>query len=100
MPNETENLLFKEKQTKILLALSDKSQEWHLENLAKAADSTYVHASRFISRCEAMGIVVTEKHGRIKSLQLTEKGAEIAKNISSIMEKLNAKQEQVGKPPA
>lgn len=83
-----ENIIFKQKQARILLALSDKSQEWHLDSLAKAANSTYVHASRFITKCEELGLVSTERHGRIKALKLTEKGDDVTKNLSSIMEKL------------
>jgi predicted transcriptional regulator len=88
MTDNASVLLFRPKQIRILLALSEKNQEWNLTSLAKATNTTYVHTSRFISRCENVGLVGVDRHGRIKSLRLTEKGVEVAKGISSIVEKL------------
>ena len=82
-------LLLKDKQVKILSALSNRGREWHLTDLAKETNVTYVHISKFIKRCEACGIVESEKHGRVKKLVLTDKGAEVAKNVASIIERTN-----------
>lgn len=87
-------ILFKEKQIRIIIALIDKSQEWHLANLAQAANATYVHTSKFITACESLGIVGVERHGKIKNIYLTEKGNEIAKSITNIMEKISVKKEE------
>ncbi len=103
MPDPVGILLFKEKQTRLLLLLYNTNKEWHLSELAKSADVTYVHASRFISRCEEVGIVATEKHGRTKRLFLTDKGKEIAQNLLSMMNTINKMQAAVPKaasPPA
>ncbi len=89
-----EQLLFKGKQVKLLLALTDNSHEWHLTNLSKVANATYVHTSRFISACEEKGIIFSERHGRIKNIRLTPKGSAIAKSVGEIMDKLNAKGEE------
>ncbi len=78
-------LLFKEKQAKILMLLSTEGKEWHLNELAKQAGATYVHTSRFISECEKAGIVESERHGKSKSLKLTEKGKRIAKNVNEVV---------------
>ncbi len=82
-------LLFKEKQVRLLLKLLETGKEWHISDLAKATDITYVHTSKFISRCEQEGLIKSEKHGRTKRLLLTEKGTEIATSISKIMGKIN-----------
>lgn len=82
-------LLFKEKQIKILLALSDKSKGWNLTEVSKAAGATYVHTSKFVTRCEDLGIIQVEMHGKIKTLNLTPKGREIAEGISKIVERMN-----------
>ncbi len=92
-------ILFKDKQIRIILALADKNKEWHLADLAAAAQATYVHTSKFITRCEELGIVRFDKHGKTKSLYLTEKGGEIAQNISSIMDKISVKKVEAA-PPA
>lgn len=77
-------LLLKEKQAKMLSALSNGAQEWNISSLARASNATYVHASRFISECEKVGLVESVKHGRVKSIKLTQKGSEVASNISNI----------------
>lgn len=83
-------LLLKDKQVKILSALRNRSREWHLTDLAKETNVTYVHISKFIKKCEECGIVESEKHGRVKRLVLTDKGEDVAKNVASIMEKINS----------
>ena len=84
MANEFNNILFKGKQAKIIMALSDKNQRWYLATLAKRANATYVHTSKFIAKCQELGIVEAEVHGKIKTLRLTEKGQSIANNLISI----------------
>ncbi|MDE1856282.1 MAG: winged helix DNA-binding protein [Candidatus Micrarchaeota archaeon] len=97
---EKGTLLFKDKQVKILTALANKDQEWYLSSLAKAADATYVHTSKFITRCEQLGLVNVTKHGKIKTLTLTDKGAEVAGGIAKVIEKMAVKLEEVVQPPA
>ena len=84
MPDNKGELLFKTKQTKILLSLKNNQQPWHITTLSQASGTTYVHTSNFIKRCEELGITVAEKHGKIKEIKLTEKGLQIAGMISSI----------------
>ena len=86
-------LLFKEKQIKILLALLDKQQEWNTTSLARAAAATYVHTSKFLARCEKMGLVQVVKHGKIKALTLSPKGIEVSEGISRIVERMAMKEE-------
>jgi predicted transcriptional regulator len=88
MTDSIGTLFFKDKQVKLILTLSNGNKEWHLTELSKEANVTYIHTSKFISKCEAYGLVATEKHGRIKRLYLTEKGKEIVKGITSMMEKV------------
>ena len=78
-------ILLKNKQSKILLALRDQTQSWYISSLAKTSGTTYVHACNFINACESLGIVQSEKHGKIKVVKLTEKGAKIAESLSSIV---------------
>ena len=97
MKNSLGTLFFKEKQVRIISALlADK--EWHISDLAKETNVTYIHTSNFINRCESMGIMGSEKHGRIKRVFLTDKGREIAKELSSISQKIGSAAEQ--KKPA
>ncbi len=97
MSDSIGTLLFKDKQLRLLLTLSNgNGKEWYITDLAKAANVTYIHTSRFIGKCEESGIVASEKHGRIKRIFLTPTGREIAESLSGVMLKINqAKQQAV-----
>ncbi|HVC58578.1 MAG TPA: hypothetical protein VND15_03835 [Candidatus Acidoferrales bacterium] len=96
-----DNILFKNKHVRILLALRDGSQSWYLTSLAKASDTTYVHACNLINECERLGITESEKHGKIKKIRLTEKGAKIAEMVFGVYTLMNspeAKKEKMPEP--
>ena len=88
MDDNIGTLLLKDKQAKILSILASSEKEWHIVDLAKAAEVTYVHTSKFIGKCEEAGIVSSERHGRVKRLFLTEKGKDVAKSVSNILDKI------------
>ncbi len=78
------SILLMDKQARMLVALKDQMQSWYISSLAKATGTTYVHACNFLLECERLGIVRSEKHGKIKTIRLTEKGAQIAELVSGI----------------
>lgn len=79
-----ENIILKQKQVGILLALRDTSQNWYISSLAKATNTTYVHTCNFLAVCERLGITLSEKHGKLKLIKLTEKGLHLADMVISI----------------
>ncbi len=89
VPDSTSPLLFKDKQSRLLLALNGNSKEWYISDLARETGVTYIHATKFIARCEEAGIIESEKHGRLKRIFLTEKGKSVAASILSIMNKIS-----------
>ena len=82
-------LLFKDKHLKILLALRDTSQGWHITSLAKASNTTYVHTCNFLVACEQLGITSSEKHGKIKLIKLTERGAKLTEMLANAYALIN-----------
>jgi DNA-binding MarR family transcriptional regulator len=98
MSDNVGTLLFKEKQLRLFLTLSSGTREWYLTDLAKAANVTYVHTSRFISKCEEAGLVASEVHGRTKRLYLTEKGRMVADSLSTVVSRIS-KQEKPKQDP-
>lgn len=78
------NIIFREKQARILLLLKSTAQPWNITTIAKASGTTYVHACNFMKSCEQLGIVTHEKHGKIKEIKLTEKGVQVAEMVSNI----------------
>ena len=89
MKDSLGTLFFKEKQVRLLTALMAE-REWHIADLAKETNVTYIHTSNFINKCESVGLIASEKHGRIKRIFLTEKGLDIAKGIDLITQKMDS----------
>jgi hypothetical protein len=79
-----ENIILKQKQASILLALRDTGQNWYISSLAKATSTTYVHTCNFLVICERLGITTNERHGKLKLIKLTEKGLRLADMLQSI----------------
>ncbi len=77
-------IILKEKQAKILLSLKNTQQPWRIGSLSVACGTTYVHTHNFIKMCTESGLTSIEKHGKIKEIKLTEKGAQVAEMISGI----------------
>ena len=88
------NIILKQKQTKILLALRDTSQNWYISSLAKASNTTYVHTCNFLATCESLGIVTSERHGKLKVIKLTDNGFKLADMVSSITSIVSQKEQQ------
>lgn len=86
----------REKQARMLLALRDASQSWYISSVAKAAGTTYVNACNFLSNCERLGLVSSEKHGKIKNVRLTERGQQVAEHVSGIYASTNPEAEERG----
>lgn len=86
--NENSILIFKEKQIRILIALLKQDKKLYISDIAKITGVTYVHTSRFLASCEKVGIILSEKHGRIKEIMLTKKGREITEQIQKITESI------------
>lgn len=100
MQDSLGTLFFKDKQVRLLALLTTPNKEWHISDLAKEANVTYVHTSKFIKKCEQYGIVLAERHGRVKRLILTEKGVYVAKSLAGITERINAPAPVQPKPAA
>ena len=92
------NILLKQKQAKIILALKDTSQTWHITTVAKASGTTYVHACNFLATCEQLGITTSERHGKIKSIKLTDKGQKMAELITTLNSLVSVQEPQKPAP--
>ncbi len=91
MNGKKELLIFKDKQTRILIAMLKQDKQWHISDIAAFTGVTYVHTSRFINACEKIGIINSEKHGRMKTISLTETGVKITEQINGIIEAIKSK---------
>lgn len=92
------SILLKEKQAKILVLLKNDQQAWYISSIARSCSTTYVHTCNFLKKCEILGLVKNEKHGKIKEIKLTEKGHRVADSISEIYSQLGQGQQFVQPP--
>ena len=77
-------VFFRKKPAMILMALRKSTRNRYGSVLAKEVDCTYSHAVKILQEMEKSKLVNFEKHGRIKSIELTESGNRIAEHIEKI----------------
>jgi len=78
------DIFFRRKPALMLVNLKKNSRMRYGSILAKEVDCTYSHAVRILQTLEELGLVVFQKKGRIKLIQLTKKGNEVAEAIENI----------------
>ena len=78
------DIFFRRKPAMMLVSLKKNSRMRYGSVLAKEVDCTYSHAVKILQLLQELGLVVFEKRGRIKVIQLTKRGKEIADSIESI----------------
>lgn len=71
-------LFVRDKPIDLLLCLTDALREKYPSNLAKEAKCTYSHTVHLLQKMEKLDLVAFEKKGRLKLVQLTQKGDKIA----------------------
>ena len=84
MMKENFDIFFRRKPAMMLVSLKRNSRMRYGSILAKEVDCTYSHAVKILQTLEELGLVVFEKRGRIKVIQLTKKGNEVADAIEDI----------------
>lgn len=77
-------VFFRRKPAMILIALRKSSKNRYGSVLAKEVDCTYSHAVKILQEMEKAKLVDFTKHGRIKTIQLTENGNKVAESIEKI----------------
>ena len=78
------DIFFRRKPTLMLVSLKKNMRMRYGSILAKEVDCTYSHAVKILQTLEELKLVVFEKKGRIKVIQLTKKGREVADAIENI----------------
>lgn len=86
-----EELFLREKPARILLGMkTQKNSNVYATLLSKEADCTYSHTIKILNMFRKMGIVEFEKKGRIKTVNLTSDGWDIAHNLEAIIKKFSS----------
>ncbi len=82
------DVFFREKPALMLIELKNSDAEVYASVLAKQIDCTYSHVVKILQEMEKAGLVTFKKQGRLKLLELTKKGREIATSIDEIKNKM------------
>jgi len=78
------DIFFRRKPAMMLVSLKKNTRMRYGSVLAKEVDCTYSHAVKILQTLEDLKLVNFEKRGRIKVIQLTKKGREVADAIENI----------------
>jgi len=77
-------VFFREKPAMMLVELKNASSQVYASVLAKQIDCTYSHVVKILQEMQKAELINFKKEGRLKLLELTNKGEQIAGNIESI----------------
>src|SRR5512137_133441 len=82
-------LFLREKPTLALLAVAELDPAY-AALVAKRIDSTFPHTSSILSQLEDYGLIKARPEGRVRYLQLTNRGKKVAAELKSLQEALRA----------
>ena len=82
------DVFFREKPAMMLVELKNASNSVYASVLAKQIDCTYSHVVKILQEMQKAELINFKKEGRLKLLELTQKGHDIASNIEAIRTKL------------
>ncbi len=77
------DIFFREKPAMMLVNLKNGKDTTYASSLAKSVDCTYSHIVKILQKMQEHGLIVFEKHGRLKLLRLTKKGRDVAEHIDT-----------------
>jgi len=68
----------------MLVELKNANSQVYASVLAKQIDCTYSHVVKILQEMQKSSLINFKKEGRLKLLELTKKGYDVARNIESI----------------
>ena len=83
--------IFFRKSVLILIHIHDSKPNIYSSEIARKLDITFSHVIKMINNLERLKLVETNKFGRIKILNLTEKGKKCAEHLSNAKNILETK---------
>jgi len=87
MDEKLKYMFIHEKPVKILVKLQS-PQEYYASALSTEIDATYSHTVKILQRLSKHNLVKFEERGRKKIVTLTERGSELAKIFTKLLEEL------------
>ncbi|MGB4653354.1 MAG: hypothetical protein ACOX84_09555 [Methanothrix sp.] len=87
MRDPLQRLFLREKPSLALLALRE-MEPVYAAQIAKHIDSTFPHTSSILGELEEQGLIVSRPEGRIRYLELTDRGREVARALKELSDLL------------
>ena len=78
------DVFFREKPAMMLVELKNANSQVYASVLAKQIDCTYSYVVKILQEMQKANLINFKKEGRLKLLELTKRGQDIARNIESI----------------
>jgi DNA-binding MarR family transcriptional regulator len=82
-----QRLFLREKPVLAILAIGE-MEPAYAALIAKRIDSTFPHTSSILSELEAQGLIKSRPEGRIRYLELTDRGEKVAKALAELSDLL------------
>ena len=92
-----QRLFLREKPVLAILAVGE-MEPAYAALVAKRIDSTFPHTSSILSELEAQGLITSRPEGRIRYLELTDRGEKVAKalaELSDLLQKPDAEMQKL-----
>ncbi|MFB6144243.1 MAG: hypothetical protein ABEJ98_02930 [Candidatus Nanohaloarchaea archaeon] len=89
MEDDIEQFFLHKKPVDLIVKLNNKSRNCYASALSSDIDATYSHTVKILQRMEEFGLVEFEKQGRKKTIELTQKGREIARLLHKLTNRLD-----------
>ncbi len=77
-------VFFREKPASMLVHLKNANATIYASVLAKQVDCTYSHVVKILQQMQKAELIDFKKEGRLKLLELTKKGKEVARSIETV----------------
>ncbi|NCO97402.1 MAG: hypothetical protein COY38_02925 [Candidatus Aenigmarchaeota archaeon CG_4_10_14_0_8_um_filter_37_24] len=90
--SELTKLFLRTKPVKMVISL--KKGPKYATQVSKEIDCTYSHTVKLLDEMETLGLVTFKKQGRIKVIELTEDGEDLAHSIEGVLIKLSRIKEE------
>ena len=85
--NDFKDLFFKFKPVEMLVFLKRGMGPKYATQVSKGVDCTYSHTIKVLEKFKELGLVIFKKKGRIKMIQLTPDGEDIAHDFEGLTRK-------------
>ena len=92
--NAYKDLFFKFKPVEMLVFLKKGMGPKYATQVSKGVDCTYSHTIKVLEKFKDLGLVVFKKRGRIKIINLTSEGEEIAHDFEGLVRKFKRADDQ------